>query len=559
MRYIKFFEGFESDALSAVLSYISKKVGKNEYSKFLQQLKTLEHYYDIPLGSVTNDQIQYLPSYKALTVGNGEEVMNPTEIYCIKYWFSLKDGYIGETGTGNKQMDFTTVSRTMFPKATGGVLSQDILDSAKHMLEDIDDLYDEDDDVAPFKRFGDVSGGLLTPVKTMADIKTGDIIIGVYDPDEEESESYILQYWQDYLVVGKVFVTDDNTAYVFNNTFNYDYPNVPRERYEDLADSFLGCMMMESTDYGIHYNNIFKLTPDDGPLRFTEKMKEEEEDYSMWNFNLPVRSGQRKYLVNWDSGYKQQLKDVQSADFAIVLYLDDILVNDSKTDIVNTRKSEKENASALLSNNVHKKINLNKYIDKMFTQHGFESESNDFKKLNSIVAGISKNMLISDSLSRLSNFTNSIHNLIMSNDKPYSIQFVKDEFKSLKNTQFNIQNISNNISYAKKSSNKYIYNAIKKIMDIGSVIQQYSKDNEIKTIYDLTAVSHKLNSIKQLHTSNVYKLSDALRSIQQRINSDEYDMKTYVDNLEKYYDEKDYKEDMIKLDNLEKYVRSILK
>lgn len=96
-------------------------------------------------------------------------------------------------------------------------------------------------------------------------------------------------------------------------------------------------------------------------------------------------------------------------------------------------------------------------------------------------------------------------------------------------------------------------------MDIGNIIQKYAKDNEIKTIYDLTAVSHKLNSIKQLHTSSVYRLSDPIRSIQQRISSSDYDLEAYINHYEKYYEEKDYNEDMIKLDNLEKYVKSILK
>lgn len=562
MKYIKLFEGFDSTAISSVLSFISKKIGKGEYEKFLQHLKSLEKFFDIPLGSIDDSQIKYLPAFKALTVEADDEVMNPSGIFCLKYWFSLEKGFIIETGVGEKTMDFSQISRTMFPKATGGTLTQE-------MLDDVNYIINEDDDYEVYDRtnpYVDINGGILISVNRIDEVKTGDVLVCLFDPDEEEDESYVREYFRDFLMVGKVYKTPDNSVYLFNSKFDYDdYPEEPDpgtpewDIYQGLADQFSSCINIGNNGQ-MYYYNIFKLIPDDGPLRFNEQPKEEE-DYSVWNYNLPVRNErQRKFLVNWDRGYKKQLEDVLSADFAIIIYLDYILADDGKSDISKMRKSNRQDASALINNETHKKINLNKYIDKMFNQHGFDkSESGEFKNLNNIVVGLSKSILIDeDIITHLSQFSNAVQNLMTSGSKSSALEYLKNDFFSLKRKQYDVDNMNRNIKYVKDNATKELLTIFNKLFNIGALVQNYIKKHEIKTIYDLTAITYKLSSIRQLANSNVYRLSDTVRNIQLRLDRD-YDLKSPLEYSNEVYDKDVYKKDLEKIKNLEKFVKSILK
>lgn len=106
MKYLKLFEGFESNRISAILSFLNKKINKPNSDKFLNDLTRLAKKYDFPLSTLSDKEIEYLPVNKALAIGKGDEAMNPSDIYAIKYWFSVEKGYLCQTGVGNKKMEF---------------------------------------------------------------------------------------------------------------------------------------------------------------------------------------------------------------------------------------------------------------------------------------------------------------------------------------------------------------------------------------------------------------------------------------------------------------------
>ena len=106
MRYLKLFEAFEAQALSKVIKFLTKKVGKNSSNTFKNKLKNIMDIYDIPLDKIKESNVKYLSKKQAIKIDSTEDVDNRFGIYCIKFWFSLENGYIGYTGVGNNKVDF---------------------------------------------------------------------------------------------------------------------------------------------------------------------------------------------------------------------------------------------------------------------------------------------------------------------------------------------------------------------------------------------------------------------------------------------------------------------
>ena len=102
MRYLKIYEAFESKGINSTLDFLKKKVGKKSSTNFLDSLKTLMGSVDFPIDKISDDDIDYMSAKKAVLVKSKEDVNNDEKIDTIKYWFSIKDGYLGFTGTGNK-------------------------------------------------------------------------------------------------------------------------------------------------------------------------------------------------------------------------------------------------------------------------------------------------------------------------------------------------------------------------------------------------------------------------------------------------------------------------
>ena len=101
MKYLKLFEAFESSVLTNTIKFISKKVKDDDVNIFKNQLNSLMKNLDIPISKINENDIEYLPTKKALKIENDGPVKNETGVYCIKYWFSLEKGYLGRTGVGN--------------------------------------------------------------------------------------------------------------------------------------------------------------------------------------------------------------------------------------------------------------------------------------------------------------------------------------------------------------------------------------------------------------------------------------------------------------------------
>jgi hypothetical protein len=545
MKYLKLYEGFESDRVSAILSFLNKKI-KNEYNTqdFLKTLKNLANKFDFPLSTLSDKEIQYLPVNKALAVGKDEEAMNPSGTYCIKYWFSLEKGYLCSTGTGNKTMDYNKYG----PCAGGAVSNEEGLDQSH---------------LAYLSREYGI-GGVITPAR-LGDLTTGDKVVMVCDDYFNGDPAY--------LKFGEIFVDnrrndDDLQYYFYQNDNEGSYPGrtindiVLPDRYNLYAGTAayryawsLGSPENESSDHRM----IHKVMLDEKPLRFRDqdldKMNKTEE--SVWDFNLPLDG---TTLEEW-TGRKTQIfnKVSKEANFAIVLFLDDVLVKDiSKEEISKERKDMRKDALALISSEDVKKANVKRYLEKLFDKLGIEKDKQELKNLNSVVKSTILGeyflMLNFDSsfISRLTDFIRALYKVMSKDDEEYYFSRLVDIFKIIKRNRLDKSTLyTKNIKYIKslKVDNSDKVNEILKIfLKIGKSVSDYFGDKEVNSIEDLKSIQLQLRMILDLSVDDIFYLSGFMSNLLAVLDEDN---SSIARRIIRTYSDEDYEKDIKKLEKLE--------
>jgi hypothetical protein len=521
MKYLKLFEGFESNRISAILSFLNKKLNKDNADKFLGDLTRLARKYDFPLSTLSDKEIHYLPVNKALQVK--EEAMNPTGIYAIKYWFSIEKGYLCQTGVGNKEMKFGNYEQ--FISGGESELTKDHLDylASQYNLT-----------------------GLIVP-HYFDNLQSGDKVIMVCNDYFGGDNSD--------LVYGEIYYDDENNHFFFFNnsiegTSPYNGYRLPGYRYSWS----LGRPGDENSDHCM----IHKIIVDNKPLRFNDDIKEESSE-SVWDFNLPLRNNPPVELETWQSKYNETFKLAKEANFAIVLYLDDVLIKDiSKEEISKERKDMRKDALALMSNEDIKKANVKRYLEKLFDKLGIEKDKQELKNLNSVVKSTILGeyflMLNFDSsfISRLTDFIRALYKVMSKDDEEYYFGSLVDIFKRIKKKRLEQSTLyAKNIKYIKslEVDNSDKVNEILKIfLKIGKSVSDYFSDKEVNSIEDLKSIQLQLRMILDLSVDDIFYLSGFMSNLLASLDETPRDVERRM--LRTYSDE-DYEKDIKKLEKLE--------
>ena len=557
MKYLKLYEGFESNRISAILSFLNKKIkSDNPTREFLKVLKKLADKFDFPLSTLSDKEIQYLPVNKALSVGRGEEAMNPSGTYCIKYWFSLENGYLCSTGTGNKTMDYNK-----YNSYNGAMMSNG---------EGLDQSH-----LAYLAREYKI-GGIITPAR-LGDLVTGDKVVMVCGDDFNGDPSY--------LTFGEIYADnrrddDDPQYYFYQNDHEGSDPSVTRNEIQ-IPDRYnlyegnaayqyawsLGCAEDESDDHLM----LHKVILDEKPLRFKdddlEKMNKTEE--SVWDFNLPLDG---TTLEEWNQRKTSIFNKVsKEANFAIVLFLDDIIiknVDDTTSDIISRRKSFKNNALALKKPEDIRKENVERYLTTLFTKLGIEKDKQEFKNLNSVVSSsiIGDYFIIalynsSAYIDRLTDFISYLYRLMSENDNSYNFEKTYELFKTIKKRRLKQTTAySKGIKIVKDTHNQNaerMSDIIDKVVKIGLNLSISVKTKDIETIEDLKSVQVRLSSLYELAQDDIFFLSRPVKDILTSLDADSSSLKLKMSRLR--YSDEDFKKDIKKLDNLERIVKDFLR
>ena len=549
MKYIKLFEGFESDALSNVLSYITKKLDKSQSKDFLNLIKRICDANDIPASSLNNNEIEYMSAKKALKMESNEEVLNPTEIYCLKFLFNLEKGYVGTLGVGNKRMNFEDIN------------------NVKNLNKDKFEKLDNAGYKGKIKsvKFEELKSGDKVFVCLANSFNVDRFVDGEIYKDDRDPSSIMWYVMQNKSSDGSSLYQTKNGENI-NSKYDINNPDCEYSYYYRLGYNSEGEGFEEDNDhcylYSYKENDVLKI---DGEEDFNNK--------SLWDYNFKYTTSSN-HLKFWNNS--NDVEDYKKADFAIVLYLDDALTRllngDAKSDIMADRKKSKEGATALLTNDVIKNQNIDKYFKVLYDRLDIKADKKIFGNLNTYISntiGDKYFCLVSfeqNPLRRLDDLSYSINTLMVaSKDNPaYSDETVQYYYNDLskkyinhkKNADRDISLIKQNIKLIKNFNNDKINKITDKLISIGEFISKSIKSSEYKTLNELRFISHTLISIKDMlkdYASSI-QIEELYSSI---VYSEPQSLLRRLKDIEEDYTDEQFEEDMDKLDDLEKYIKKL--
>lgn len=545
MKYLKFYEAFKSKGISNTIKFLKDKVGSHSSTSFAYALKDFMDNIDFPIDKISDDDIKYLSAKKALKLQKEKPVTNQRGIWVIKYWFSLKEGYLGYSATGNETREIQNNGSGGHP----GLRDQ-------RQFTDPEMVYIKDN----ITRTGEI-----WPVSDYKKLKTGDTVIGLFD-----GSSY-----PDKISFAKIFIdeSDNNRTYAVQNVSDGSTPTSSEWRsYREYGN--LTWWLYDTSELGNDHSKLYYWRQSEDELHYIEppveeiKTKDEEREVvevDPLTYNLPLSN--RYAFSYWGRGSSISKSNIEKADFALVLYFDDLINPDSDaihyerpSDTREERRKEKEGATKLMSDEEIKKMNIERYIQKLtVTLNITESEFYNLEKI------VSKNLAqefsyISIWLQRpdwsdLSDFSNYLYQIVDStdSDKRYYVERVKNMYvDKTKRYYEQLIRYQSSKKYLKDPSN------LKKIFDeifkLGSEINTHFVSKEINSIDDLWLCRKKIHALSDYMRMGRNNLSYQIREVFNGFRYQE-DMEHYYNQYKDQYTE--YNNDLEKINRIRTFLKTL--
>lgn len=561
MKYLMLFEAFESNTLSKMMNFLNKKVDRDSAEGFKDKLKRLINQFDIPIDKISDKDVKYLNRSQALKLRNTDIVENGKGIYCLKFWFSIDEGYLGFTGTGNNSMDFKSYLKYNNQRNRDRGQNTPFGDSELNYI----------------KNTLNIKTGKLTPVKDYNELTHKQLVIGIFSDDEDDMSR---------IGLGKMWRSEYNELHCIQSVAGGGEPDdrINGESWRDLREDgepenedgyvpfsrswSMGSVNSPSSDHA----KLHIYTPSEEPLHVVgvkkEEKKEDEEKESPYDFNLPLNSSYN--LREWgDTSWSiSDYKFVEKSDFSIILMFDDVLksVETKVSDVRKNREESREGAIRLLSDSEIKKANIERYITALVGKMGIKQDITELKNLQRLVikSVCSDFAFISiykgrPGFDNLDNMISNIYELMSCDlsDRHYYLSNIISTFKSLNSYSDDyIKQYNMSLKIVNDSNSEPIKEIFKIFMEISNKIKNYLLSQNIQTIEDLSMILAKLKSIRTLANERGLSLSYT-RNI---LNEFHYpnDTEYYIDRIEERR-EKEILEDIKRAKHIERYVDSLLR
>lgn len=540
MKYLMLFEAFEANALSKMMAFLAKKTDSNSKERFRDKLKTLITQLDIPIDKIKDSDIKYLNRPQALKLKSEKE---SDSLYCLKFWFSMDEGYLGFTGTGNVTMDFNEYISGSRRRGSSDKNSPFTNRELNYIKSDLD-----------------IKTGSLEPVKNYENLQHGQLIIGILSDDEDNL---------DRLCVAKIW-RDETQLYAIQDVNSGGSPDnsIGGVSWRDWGYRYSWSLDSVHSP-GSDHCKLHIYTPSDEPIHVVgdKKEVEEVEIKSPFDFNLPVN---RHYsLVEWGDttwsidGYKP----VEKSDFAIVLMVDDIIksVETKVGDVRKSREESKEGATSLMSDGEIRDANIKRYLLGLISKMGITLDTSNLQNLQKLVikAVCDEFAFISiykerPDFDNLNQIIKNIYNMMeveSESDKKFYLERSITYYQILNsNSNDYKKNFVESLEIIKKSDSNQIKEFFDIVMKIGDKIKKYLLSQNIQSIEDLRMIIVKLKSIRTISRENEFNFSGFAKSI-----LDEFHYKSDVEYYIREYGDRDISKELIKLKHLERYVDSLLR
>lgn len=563
MKHIKLYEAFESNAISGVLKYIKRKIGDKESKSFLSGLKTIIKNYEYPIDKISNDNVRYLSAKKALPIKSN--LPTDSGIYCLKFWFSLDKGYIGYTGVGDRVMSKNRFSSIESGSRVSDTITSDVVDYIKNTLN--------------------IKTGKMYRVTDYSNLQHGDVVIGLFGYDLDLNRVSKAKIFKDRnrLYAIQDVASGSSPAYVHGDMYQLG-------NWRDWGNSSWSLGYDYSPE--VDHKYLYKYTEDDTPLDIDDYNQETSVEENHYLYNLPINSygtlmdwsryrGENTSIYNW--------KDIEDADFCIIIYLDNMLKSEFKKTTAKSeeRKELRKGAISLMTEKELRNANIDRYMKKMLNKMGISPEKVDLKNLQKYISSniigdysyfsINRNK---PDLNDTKRFTQRILELFrMIKEYGDSGKVEIEDFYNDRIVKPYIENNLKSSEYKKSYDNgyrKYI-NAISSIKDeknrkdfkeyletckdIGVYINRYVSSQEINSIDDYIFLCSKIISIRSVMWDDNFKNISVLARHMVENLATENELSIVIDYINsmsvRHIDE--YKEDIKRLRKVKSYVESILK
>lgn len=486
LKYIKLFEAFESEKLSKTLAYVKDK------NDFLSKVKRICDLYDFPYSKLNDELFDYLPFSKALKksdaiddenckatslgefgesgiaeqncesgkikrkwgsqervvsctrcLGTGVEPKKPGDVKIVKFWFTKEGELVALTGVD------------------GLVRNQ-----SEEMSDDLND-YTIGDSIAKTK-FKSLPNGTIVKLD-----------YNYWRASENDLICYILK--------------DNNTLYGIQNRVSGNSPwrysnwnKIAKYSTELRKDSI---------------SNIKMLLP-----------KKINNDPYSFNAGLEISS----YSVSINN--RTDVRDaVKNAHFSIILDLVKLRESNYKTvDKIKSERSDlKKDAVSLLSNDEIRNTNIKRYLDKISKDINITDDIKNISKFVKRLLGFRSALyllLVDSNVKDSLNSVISYYYNLLSNPSDASINNVNYYTKrALEQSGNTLNRVNNNLREIKNELSGKDYSKqlelLKSLDEISLLLYNKISNLELETIEDLEVAYQKLQSVRNIFTSNRYKIS----------------------------------------------------
>lgn len=573
MKYLMLFEAFETNAISKVIDFIKNKVGPSESESFLKNLRKAQKALDFPLHKISDKDIDYLNSKKALKVNKEDEVNNEKGIYCLKYWFSMEDGFIGVSGVGNEVYNFGESDHR------GVGFNKSEINYIKSDKSDEEDIYNP-------TGLG-IKTGTLKRILTNQDYQTlqhGDYVI-VNLGEEELKKNITLA--RIYKVGNEIFAISDNVYGNGGSPGRADWREWGRYSWS------LGTTRSPGSDH----LNMYLYTQGKDELKIIGD--KEKDEINTFEFNLPFNSSfqLRKWASykedDWSFKYidNKELhgwEKIEKSDFCIVIYLEDLLKEKKPSETSKERKERKEGATHFMTDDQIKNANIDRYLSKILSKMGISKDTTELKNLQKYInatlcSDYSLFSIMSNrpGLSIIKRFQERLYKFLLNlehynklddpGEKDYwkrqvDIYFkdllgrYKEDVKTASNYrnvfQNNYKSLFNNIDSKNHSASKELKEFFTKLKDLSEYINSYISTKEVSSISGMLFIYSKIVAINDVMGDEIMRFSSHVRNYlsDYRYNLDENDLDYFLKRVTK----EDLSGDIKKLKELESFIKSIL-
>ncbi len=527
MKYIKLFESFESGIITNTIKFLSSKLSKSEVKDFTIAFNKLMTRFDIPLSSISDDDIEYTRTKNAIDIKSDDNVDNIYGIYCIKYWFSMEKGFLGQTGTGNLKTLYTKIYKDYGNKNKNFTEEQLLFIN----------------DVLKLKK------GKLISVLDYNNLKTGDDVVLVINDDSRD------------ICKGKIFIDKVGNIFVYQNLYSGRKP--PNEEKPNFASKYnYSWGLVDSNNVSTDHKNLHIYIKD------TKKLRQESNNLTKSEYkpnpgdnNKPIDYDK---LIDWSIYDQDHIKTmIEDSDFSIIIYFDKLINRKKRSTVKKEREDSKKDATALMSDNEIRVANINRLYTNLVLRYGISKDMIDLSKLNKVVNNTLGNKYIIFSiyivipLNSLRDLNDSLYDLVKFNGRHFN-QTVTKFTRIKKESQESIIIYKRNIEMVKDSGNLNLIKIIDRVLDLGIITNNLINNIEISTINDLIMLEHKLRSLKDFLDNSKYSLFRYGSVIYNIDSSNSYSIRTAISNCE-YETEENFNESMDRLDIIERYINSLLK